>query len=141
MNDDIMKGMQAVEAVQTDWNTGAASWDPDGLSRIYTEDALFFGGRPAHAVGRVAIREYFASYVGVVASASMQILEPQVLTVDSRHFVVQGHVVFALRLTDGEDARSTLRATWVLTLREGHWKILQHHFSPTPSEPPLRDPQ
>ena len=42
-----------------------------------------------------------------------------------------------LNLTAGGVTRAVLRSTLVLTRRPEGWRIAQHHFSSTPSEPPI----
>ena len=39
----------------------------DRLAAIYTDNAVFYGGRPGHSVGKEQVRAYFASYAGVLA--------------------------------------------------------------------------
>ena len=63
--------------VQAAWNAAARDWNADALTGVYTTDALFFGGRPGHATGHEAIRAYFASYDGVIQSATLELVEQQ----------------------------------------------------------------
>ena len=42
------------------------------------------------------------------------------------------------RLAGGEQTRSVLRATLVVRKDGDTWRIRQHHFSATPSTPPIR---
>src|SRR6267143_2037809 len=44
------------------------------LVALYTDDALFYGGRPGHAVGHAKVREYFDSYVGTLAAARLALV-------------------------------------------------------------------
>src|SRR5262245_35298774 len=69
----------ALAQVQAAWNAAARNWDPPALTAVYTQDALFFGGRPGHCVGADAILDYFASYAGIIESASLELLEQHVL--------------------------------------------------------------
>jgi uncharacterized protein (TIGR02246 family) len=127
----------ALDAVQSAWNAGARPWDPDRLADIYTQDALFWGGRPGHSVGSGAIRAYFGSYLGVIQAGTMALVEQEVRELAPGCLLAQGFVDFAFELTVGQSTRSRLRATLVLTLEDQIWKIRQHHFSPTPEAPPL----
>jgi ketosteroid isomerase-like protein len=44
------EGETALRAVEHDWNAAAQHWNSAGLAALYTEDALFYGGRSGHAV-------------------------------------------------------------------------------------------
>lgn len=137
-NIDNTTAEQALAFVIADWNEGGVTWNPDRLTSVYTEDALMFAGRPGHAVGREAIRAYFVTYEGVIASAIMNFVEPQFLPLAPDCFLVQGFADFKFRLAGGEDTRSVLRATLVIAREGGSWRIRQHHFSATPDKPPIR---
>jgi uncharacterized protein (TIGR02246 family) len=138
--DDSSIGRDALRAVEAGWNAASADWDADALANVYTHDALFFGGRPGHAVGRDAIREYFASYRGVVLSGTMELADAHFLGLGASGFLVQGYADFAFVLTGREKTQSVLRATLLVVPDEGDWRIRQHHFSATPATPPLRGP-
>ena len=60
---ELSEGETALRAVERDWNAAAQDWNSASLVALYTEDALFYGGRPGHAVGHAKVREYFDSYV------------------------------------------------------------------------------
>ncbi len=124
---------QAVAA----WNRAGASWDAQALAAIYAEDALLFGGRPGHSVGRAAIQGYFASYDGVIFSGAMQMFGTELRMLAPGCVLAQGIVEFAFTLAGGERTRSTLRATLVLRREAGDWRIADHHFSTVPPAPPL----
>jgi uncharacterized protein (TIGR02246 family) len=136
---DIAEARTALASVEARWNAAGAPWDPQALANVYTEDAVFFGGRPGHSVGRDAIRGYFASYDGVIASGVMELVEPVILPLAPGLVLAQGHVDFSFVLAGDKRTRSLLRATLVLAKRGERWLILQHHFSPTPETPPLGD--
>jgi len=127
----------ALEAVQTRWNAGAADWDPDRLAAIYTEAAAFFGGRPYHSVGRTEIRGYFDSYRGTLRSITMHLVGQHVLQLGAQALVAQGHGDFDFTLEGGRLANTTLRTTLCLLRAEGTWQIVQHHFSAIPQVPPI----
>lgn len=129
-------GLAALAAVEDAWNAAALRWDPASLAAIYADRALFYGGRPGHAVGRDAVRAYFESYRGVIESAVLRLVDQHVVRLGADAFVAQGIADFSFVLAGGRRSRSQLRATLVL-VRADRWTILQHHFSPTPETPPL----
>lgn len=134
---DIPDPHAALSQVVADWNRSGAMWDAQALAAVYTEDGLLFGGRPGHAVGREAIREYFASYDGVILAGAMEMSDTVLRTLDSACVLAQGMVHFAFTLAGGAQTRSTLRATLVLQQQPDRWRILDHHFSSMPAAPPL----
>lgn len=130
-------GPAALAQVVSAWNRAGATWDATALAAVYTDDGLLFGGRPGHAVGREAIRGYFASYDGVILSGSMQLSETELRLMGEGSLLAQGMVHFAFTLAGGEQTRSTMRATLLLQRGVGGWRILDHHFSTIPLVPPL----
>ncbi|MBU9398774.1 nuclear transport factor 2 family protein [Burkholderia multivorans] len=127
----------ALAVVQAAWNAAARDWNAEALAGIYTEDALFFGGRPGHAAGHDAIRAYFASYEGVIRSATLELVEQQFIPFGDDCFLAQGYGEFAFVLGDGTTSRSRLRTTLVIAAQQHEWKIRQHHFSASPETPPI----
>jgi uncharacterized protein (TIGR02246 family) len=127
----------ALAQVQAAWNAAARRWDAQALTAVYTEDALFFGGRPGHSVGAGEIRAYFASYEGVIESATLELVEQQFLLLADDCFLAQGYGEFAFVLSGGRPSHSRLRTTLIVVLQQGEWKIRQHHFSTTPESPPI----
>ncbi|WP_028221444.1 YybH family protein [Paraburkholderia oxyphila] len=127
----------ALARVQAAWNAAAHRWDADRLTAVYTDDALFFGGRPGHSVGAGAIRDYFASYEGVIESATLELVEQYFTHLADDCFLAQGYGEFSFVLSGGRPSRSRLRTTLVVALQQGEWKIRQHHFSTTPESPPI----
>lgn len=123
--------------IQDEWNAAACPWNADALTAAYSNDALFFGGRPGHSVGAGAIHEYFASYMGVIESATLELVEQQVIHLAQDCLLAQGYGEFAFVLSGGRTSRSRLRTTLVIALHDGKWKIRQHHFSTTPESPPI----
>ena len=107
------------------------------FDRRLTTDALFFGGRPGHATGHEAIRAYFASYDGVIQSATLELVEQQFIRFGDDCFLAQGYGEFAFVLGDGTTSRSRLRTTLVIVAQQHEWKIRQHHFSASPETPPI----
>jgi uncharacterized protein (TIGR02246 family) len=136
---DTIPGPEALAAVQEAWNGAARRWDPVALAAVYTPDALFFGGRPGHAVGACAIRDYFASYDGIIESGSMELMDQHIMAIAPTCLLAQGYADFSFVLSGGRSTKALLRTTLLIVLQDGQWKICQHHFSPTPSAPPLGD--
>lgn len=128
----------ALAAVQAAWNDAGKDWNVDALTSMYTADALFYGGRPAHSVGTQAIRRYFASYEGVILSATMELVDQHVLSLGEGMFLAQGAVDFSFVLGGNQHTSSRLRTTMLCVRQQGAgWKIRQYHFSPLPPSPPL----
>ncbi|MGQ7937646.1 YybH family protein [Paraburkholderia sp. D1E] len=127
----------ALAIVQAAWNAAARDWNPDTLTAVYTEDALFFGGRPGHSVGSSAIREYFASYDGVIESATLALVEQHFIRLGPDCFLAQGYGEFSFVISGGRTSNSRLRTTLVIVSQHGEWKIRQHHFSTSPDTPPI----
>jgi uncharacterized protein (TIGR02246 family) len=127
----------ALDMVLAAWNRAGRNWDPDAFEDVYTADAVFFGGRPGHSVGRAGLRAYWESYVGVIASAELKLQDYELLQLTPDLVLAQGYGCFDLVLTDGRRTRSLLRATLTLVRRGDGWKALQHHFSTTPETPPI----
>lgn len=127
----------ALASVQASWNAAARRWDAGALTAVYTDDALFFGGRPGHAVGANAIHDYFASYEGVIESATLDLVEQYFVQFTDHCFLAQGFGEFSFALGGGRQSRSRLRTTLVIEQQRGQWKIRQHHFSASPESPPI----
>jgi uncharacterized protein (TIGR02246 family) len=135
--DDIAEGHSALAAVQAAWNAAGQRWDAIALAGIYTEDAVFFGGRPGHSVGLPAIREYFESYVGVIESAALDLIDQHIMKMAPGCYLAQGCGNFSFVLAGGQSTRSLLRTTLVIVAEGERWKIRLHHFSASPATPPL----
>jgi uncharacterized protein (TIGR02246 family) len=130
--------MQAALAqVQRDWNAAGKHWHAGLLAEVYTQDALFFGGRPGHFVGRAAVQAYFASYVGVIESGAMVLAEQEFAQLGPGCLLAQGYADFSFTLEGGQNTQSRVRATLVLVRDGAAWRIRQHHFSSAPEAPPL----
>lgn len=127
----------ALAVVQAAWNAAARRWDADALTAVYTDDALFFGGRPGHAVGAGPIRDYFASYDGVIESATLALVEQHFIPLADDCFLAQGFGEFLFVLSGARESRSRLRTTLVIARQRGEWRIRQHHFSTSPETPPI----
>ncbi len=60
------------------WNAAAAAWDSAALTNLYTADALFFGGRQRHFIGRDGVRAYFDSYRDMLAAVALTMQDQHV---------------------------------------------------------------
>lgn len=130
-------GRAAIDAVECAWNAAAKSWDPAALVACYTEDAMLFGGRPGHAVGEAALRDYFGSYDGVIFSGTLSLVDQELRLIAPDVVLAQGFIDFAFVLAGNQTTRSHLRTTLVVLQHAGQWRIAQHHFSAVPAAPPL----
>jgi uncharacterized protein (TIGR02246 family) len=134
-----VNAVAVLDDVQARWNRAGLRWDPAALAAIYTDDALFHGGRPDHCAGRAAIRRYFDSYRGVIESARLELVDQHVVALAPDTVLAQGWGDFAFVLAGQRETVSRLRTTMVLVKRDG-WLILAQHFSPPPATPPLGEP-
>ena len=125
--------MAAAEA----WSAAGRTWDTAGIASNYTNDAVFFGGRPGLQQGLAGVRSYFDSYVGTITRAKLTLRDQQVFRLAPDVILAQGYGHFALGFTDGRSSEVVQRTTLVLVRRDGCWKILQHHFSERPAAPQL----
>lgn len=137
MDEDSKAGRDALALVQAAWNEAAGRWDPDAFADLYTDDALFYGGRPDHSVGAAAIRGYFASYHDVIETGALELVEQHVVRLAPACFLAQGFGYFSSVLRGKGASRSRLRTTWIIVRQDGRWKIRQHHFSAPPDAPPI----
>lgn len=135
----------ALQAIAAAWNAASQRWDAQALAAIYTEDALFFGGRPAHSVGRAEIHAYFASYQGIIESARLALMDQHLVALAPGVHLAQGIGDFSFVLSGGRATQSRVRTTLVIVQQhqdqdpQRAWQIRQHHFSPEPAVPPLGD--
>jgi uncharacterized protein (TIGR02246 family) len=134
---NLSEGETALRAVEHDWNAAAKDWNSAGLAALYTDDALFYGGRPGHAVGHAKVCEYFDSYVGTLAAARLSLVDQELRKLGEGVYLAQGYAEFDFDLTVGGSTRAVLRSTLVLISQPSGWRIAQHHFSSPPSEPPI----
>jgi uncharacterized protein (TIGR02246 family) len=125
--------------VERRWNEAAHKWDLEAFASIYTEDALFFGGRPGFFSGVDQIKEYYRSYVGVVASAAIKYHEQKIIELAPGALLAQGFADFNFTLANGDRGRTRLRSTNILVMRDNDWKVIQHHFSEPIAEPPIQN--
>ncbi|TEA71900.1 YybH family protein [Allopusillimonas ginsengisoli] len=137
ITNNMPDGQAALAQVLADWNCAGETWNAAAIAAVYTEDAMLFGGRPGHSVGREAIQRYFASYEGAIHFGAMTLSDIVLRILGSDCVLAQGMAEFSFKLSDGQCTRSALRATLVLNRAAGRWHILNHHFSTVPAVPPL----
>lgn len=137
MDKDLGSGQSALDEALAAWNAAAMTWDPQGCADAYAEDAVLFGGRPGHHVGREQIRAYHASYVRVIASCQLRLQDVHFCKVTPDLVMAQGYGRFDMVLADGTGTHSLLRGTLSVVRRDEGWRIFQHHFSATPASPPI----
>ena len=131
----------ALRSVEHDWNAAAQNWNTAGLAALYTEDAVFYGGRPAHSIGRAEIRRYFDTYEGMFSKVRLALVDQELRALGDGVVLAQGYAAFDFVLAAGGATRAVLRSTLVLVRRPEGWRIAQHHFSATPAEPPIPPPE
>ena len=133
-------GAAALRDVERAWNAAAQPWNPAALSDLYTPDAVFYGGRVRHSVGRPQVRAYFESYAAIFTTVRLALVDQELRDLAPGIILAQGYAAFDFAFRAGGSSSATLRSTLVLVRRAEGWRILQHHFSPTPAEPPINAP-
>jgi ketosteroid isomerase-like protein len=128
----------ALALIERRWNEAGQKWSLDAFASIYTEDALFFGGRPGLFAGIDQIKEYYRSYVGVVISAAIKYRDQNFIELAPGMLLAQGFADFDFTVASGDSGHTRLRSTNILVMRNGDWKVLQHHFSEPINEPPIQ---
>lgn len=131
------KAQDVLRDVQSRWNKAARTWDVEGLTAMYTCDALMYGGRTGMSLGHSGMRAYFSSYLDLLASTTMQLRGQIMIELAPDVFLAQGYSDFGFVLTSGKKSGTTMRTTLIIVKREGEWLIIQHHFSSTPETPPI----
>lgn len=133
----ISQAEKALSQAVGRWNEAANPLSPESIAAVYTQDALFFGGRPDHYVGRASVREYFETYRDILASIKLAIRDVHFAEADHRFLLAQGVADFTFGLLDGRTTFASLRATLALRRPDADWMICLHHFSPPPEVSPV----
>src|SRR4051812_42641850 len=107
----LPEGETALRTVERDWNAAAQDWNTEALAALYVKDALFYGGRPGHAVGQAEVRRYFDSYVGTLAAARLALVDQEIRRLGEGIYLTQGYAAFEFDLIAGASARTVLRST------------------------------
>lgn len=123
--------------VEAAWNAAARDWNVQAFGALYAPDALFFGGRKGQSVGEAGILAYFASYRGVIESATLALTGQRFMRLARDCFLAQGYGEFTFSLAGNRTSKSRLRTTLVIASIGGAWRIRQHHFSTEPESPPI----
>ena len=115
--------------IQKRWNVAASTWDIKALSQIYSRDALFFGLLPNLYIGRAEIEKYFGSYLEVLNSVTLTLLEQNTRALGPSVFAAQGFGEIFNRRHDGSITTGKVRSSFVIVNVDGVWEISLHHFS------------
>jgi uncharacterized protein (TIGR02246 family) len=137
IEDATTEAQSVLRMIQDRWNLAGLIWDVEALTAMYTPDAVMYGGRPGMSIGHAGMRQYFSSYVDMLASTKMELKDQVMIRLAPNVYLAQGYGVFQFTLRTGKKSDTTMRTTLVLVEREKEWKILQHHFSSTPDKPPI----
>ena len=124
--------LTVVKEIEARWNAAASPWDPQALSRLYTEDAVFFGLLPTFYVGPAEIQRYFGASSDIQRSVSLSFVDQQVRAIGQSAVATQGFGEITSYRTSGDVVPNRLRTSLVIVEKDGEWKIMLHHFSVVP---------
>ena len=118
---------EQVIALFGDWNDALATGDPDVVTNMYAEDAVLLptvSNQVRH--NHAEIRDYFVAFLakqpqGVITESNARVLSDTLAT-------NAGVYVF----TFGDGSTVSARFNYTYELRDGAWKIIQHHSSAMP---------
>jgi ketosteroid isomerase-like protein len=133
------EGADAIREIERLWRHGGAPYDPQALTGLYADDALFFGGLPDHYVGQVEIERYFEHYRELVRTSSLGFRDLIFRRLSDSIIAAQGFVDFTFGLPNDQTSYATLRATLVVSRGSDGWRILLQHFSIPPLKTPVPD--
>jgi uncharacterized protein (TIGR02246 family) len=116
-----------VIALFGDWNDALATGDPDVVTNMYSDDAVLLptvSNQVRH--NPAEIRDYFVAFLakkpqGVITESNARVLSETLAT-------NAGVYVF----TFGDGSTVSARFNYTYELRDGDWKIIQHHSSAMP---------
>ena len=116
-----------VIALFGDWNDALATGDPDVVKNMYADDAVLLptvSNQVRH--NPAEIRDYFVAFLakkpqGVITESNARVLSETLAT-------NAGVYVF----TFGDGSTVSARFNYTYELRDGDWKIIQHHSSAMP---------
>ena len=116
-----------VIALFGDWNDALATGDPDVVKNMYADDAVLLptvSNQVRH--NHAEIRDYFVAFLakkpqGVITESNARVLSETLAT-------NSGVYVF----TFGDGSTVPARFNYTYELRNGDWKIIQHHSSAMP---------
>ena len=130
-------GIVALQTIEKEWNLAAHEWSADKLAALYTKNAVLFGGRPNLSQGQDGVRAYYNSYVGILKSATLELVDQHIVELASDTYLAQGYGNFHFWLSGGKESDARMRTTLVLIRHDNRWRILGHHFSTIPEAPPI----
>jgi uncharacterized protein (TIGR02246 family) len=127
--------VEDVATVARLWTDTIGRGDPDAMVQLYDEDAVLHGTRsPVIRRGHAAIREYFAE-AAKNPGLSMKLVEPMLIRVYGDIAINTGN--YSVTLTgNGRPVTIPLRYSFVYKKTDGQWKIVDHHSSTVPEQPP-----
>lgn len=128
---------EVLRSIEHAWNTAALHWNVEGLTALYAVDATMFAGRPGMARGTDGVRAYFDSYVGMLTSTQLELVDQVITELGADAFLAQGYGKFRFTLANDKQSITTLRTTWLLVRHGDRWLVSHHHFSATPEAPPV----
>jgi uncharacterized protein (TIGR02246 family) len=118
--------IESAEALLARWQEAFNTRDPARVVELYADDAKLLGTSQARLyLGLDEVRTYFrgTSTVTLGKRVMDQLSDDTVLCV--------GHYEFR-REQDGQVVTTPARFTFVLTCRDGAWRVLHHHSSAAP---------
>ena len=110
-----------------DWTSALGSGDLEGISALYSEDAVLVPTVSNQIRGDPpAIREYFAGFLAKQPTATINEVLTRTLTSDL------ASAVGAYTITLGDGSALRARFSYLFRRRNGGWRILEHHSSLMP---------
>ena len=120
-------------AVVEKWTIAFSHSDVDGIVKLYSPDALFFGtGSKALASNPAEVRAYFEQAFLTIKQPGATIGAHSVSVLSKRVVVVAG-VDTITGVRDGKPFTSNGRVTFVLAKRGNNWQIVHFHRSAIPT--------
>ena len=114
-----------VDQIHQQWVAHFTPLDPQGLSELYTNDAVLFGSMVEPFIGRDAVKAYFSSlpqgrYIGAEFFAEHIVQLTQDVISMAGSVTVQRYELPPLEL----------RITHIFVMQHREWFIASHHVSP-----------
>lgn len=126
------------DEIEASWNAAASEWDAKALTRLYTENALFFGLLPKLYVGRPEIETYFLNYKHTLRRVTLDLVDQELRPLSGDAFAAQGFGNLLNYSLDGELLPNRVRTSLVIVKVASEWQISLHHFSHIPQNAFLR---
>jgi uncharacterized protein (TIGR02246 family) len=117
-----VQDIEIVRGVLDEWKAGVDTHDPQRVSAVFTEDAIFQGLHP-YSVGRDGVARYYDSQPHGM-TVSYQVLE----TRRAAEELVLGYVQASFEFPDRDTVRLNLGV--VITHTGAGWRILHYQVSP-----------